>query len=223
MHCADCHSAYGQASNWRYATLRACGNPHHRRPCLHSYVRRFHSHCLWNCPPFSLIIIHYFFTFLNRKSVYFRTFLNGKPVIIIDEDGIDYEALKKLNMTLNDLNEGLRACDCFNIADVAYAIVETNGNVSVLLKSLASPATKEDLKLSIKDVSLNVILINDGKIMKENLKCLNLTESFLLKIAKEQKTKSISDILIFSINQNGEIFYQEKYKSCKTIFKKGEK
>ncbi len=170
-------------------------------------------------PLLSLIIIHYLFTYLNRKSVYFRTFLNGKPVIIIDEDGIDYDALKKLNMTLNDLNEGLRASDCFNIADVAYAIVETNGNVSVLLKSLASPAMNEDLKLSPKEKSLNVILINDGKIMKENLTCLNLTETFIKKIVKEQHTKSINDILIFSINQNGEIFYQEKYKPCKTILK----
>ncbi|NCB48686.1 MAG: DUF421 domain-containing protein [Clostridia bacterium] len=171
-------------------------------------------------PLLSLIIIHYFFTFLNRKSVYFRTFLNGKPVIIIDENGIDYKALKKLNMTLNDLNEGLRACNCFNIADVAYAIVETNGNISVLLKSLASPATNEDLKISKEENSLNVILVNDGKIMKENLICLNLTEKFINKILKEQKTKSISDILIFSINQNGEIYYQEKNKPCKSIFKK---
>jgi len=174
-------------------------------------------------PLLTLIIVHYLFTFLSRKSVKFRTFLNGKPVIVIDEDGIDYDALKKLNMTLNDLNEGLRTCDCFNIADVAYAIVETNGNISVLLKRLVSPATNEDLKLSPKENSLNVILVNDGKIMKENLSCLNLSEDFIKKIVKEQHTKSVCDVLIFSINQSGEVFYQEKYKPCKTFFKKGEK
>ncbi len=174
-------------------------------------------------PLLTLVVVHYCLTFLNRKSMHFRSFLNGKPVIIINEDGIDYQALKMLNMTLNDLNEGLRACDCFNIADVAFAIVETNGNVSVLLKGLASPPTTEEMKLSPKESLLNVILVNDGKIVKENLEYLNLSEEFVKNVAKEEQTKSIKDILILSLNQDGEIFYQEKNKPCKTIVKKGEK
>jgi uncharacterized membrane protein YcaP (DUF421 family) len=131
-------------------------------------------------PLLSLVVIHYFFTMLNRKSVKFRTFLNGKPVIVVDENGINYEALKNLNMTLKDLTEGLRTCNCFNIADVAYAIVETNGNVSVLPKSSTLPATNEDLKIKTDESSLNVILVNDGKIMKENLEYLNLTGRFII-------------------------------------------
>lgn len=168
-------------------------------------------------PLLTLVVVHHFFTMLNRKSVHFRSFLNGKPVIVIDEDGIDYDALKRLNMTLNDLNEGLRACDCFNIADVAYAIVETNGNISVLLKSSASPATNENLKIKTDESSLNVILVNDGKIVNENLEYLGLEKSFVQKIVDEQKTKSINDVLILSIDQNGEVFYQEKEKPCKSI------
>lgn len=174
-------------------------------------------------PLLTLVVVHYCLTFLNRKSMHFRSLLNGKPVIIIDEDGIDYQALKMLNMTLNDLNEGLRACDCFNIADVAFAIVETNGNVSVLLKRLSCPPTSEEMKMSPKETSLNVILVNDGKIVKENLEYLKLTEEFVQRVAKEENTKSIKDILIFSLNEDGEIYYQEKNKPCKTIVKKGEK
>ena len=59
-------------------------------------------------PLFTLVILHHFFTFLNRKSILFRKIVNGKPIIIIDKNGINYPALKKLNMTLNDLTESLR-------------------------------------------------------------------------------------------------------------------
>jgi len=173
-------------------------------------------------PLFTLVILHHFFTFLNRKSIFFRKVLNGKPIIVIDSNGIDYSALKKLNMTLNDLTEGLRGSQCFNINDVAYAIVETNGNISVLLKSSAMPASNEILKLKPEESSLDVMLINDGKILYDNLNYLGLKEDFVTNIANEQEVKSIKDILILSLNSSGEIFFQEKNKPCKTITKKVE-
>ncbi len=171
-------------------------------------------------PLLTLVILHYFFSFINRKSMLFRKLLNGKPIIVIDKQGINYRALQKLNMTINDLTEGLRASQCFNIQDVAYAIVETNGNISVLLKSQASPATTSDLKLPVEETCLNVILINDGKLVKENLQNLNLDCSFIDRILKEQKITSVSDVLILTINSNGEVFFQEKNKPSKILNKK---
>lgn len=171
-------------------------------------------------PLLTLVILHYLFSFINRKSMLFRKILNGKPIIVIDKQGINYKALQKLNMTLNDLTEGLRASQCFNIQDVAYAIVETNGNISVLLKSQASPATTSDLKLSVEESCLNVILINDGKLVKENLQNLNLDYSFIDKILKEQKITSVSNVLILTVNSNGEIFFQEKNKPSKILNEK---
>ena len=168
-------------------------------------------------PLLTLVVLHHGFTLLNRKSIFFRKLLNGKPMVVIDGNGINYPALKQLNMTLNDLTEGLRGCECFDLANVAFAIVETNGNISVLLKSTASPATSEQLKLSPEQSALNYVLINDGKIMAENLDELNLSQNFLQKIMKSQKTKSISDVLVLTINSNGNVYYQEKNKPCKTF------
>ncbi len=168
-------------------------------------------------PLLTLVVLHHGFTLLNRKSIFFRKLLNGKPIVVIDGDGINYPALKQLNMTLNDLTEGLRGCECFDLADVAFAIVETNGNISVLLKSIASPATSEQLKLSPEQSALNYVLINDGKVMEENLSELNLSQDFLQKIMKSQKTKKVSDVLVLTINSNGNVYYQEKNKSCKTF------
>ena len=168
-------------------------------------------------PLLTLVVLHHLLTVLNKKSITFRKILNGRPIIVIDKNGINYKALQQLNMTLNDLTEGLRAVQCFNLQDVAYAIVETNGVISVLLKQNLSPATKEDLKVKTAETTLNVILINDGKIVNDNLKNLNLDVDFLNSIIKKQNTKSISDVLILTINTNGEIFYQEKHKKAQSF------
>lgn len=172
-------------------------------------------------PLFTLVILHQIFTFLNRKSLAIRKFLNGRPIIIIDEMGINYEALKKLNMTINDLTEGLRASQCFNLNDVAFAIVETNGNISVLLKSQAMPATNSDLNIQTTPSNLQIILVNDGAVVKDNLKILNLNEDFINSILKKEKIKNIKDVLIIALNpESNEIYLQEKNKKYKTIFKR---
>lgn len=166
-------------------------------------------------PLFSLVIMHYIFTFLNRKSLFFRKLLNGRPIIVIDKYGINYPALKKLNMTLNDLTEGLRSCDCFNLNDVAYAIVETNGKFSVLLKSTCLPVTNESLKIPAEQSSLNTIIINDGKLIKNNFKVLNINTTTVKQILKEQNVKNEKDVLILSINNNGDVYFQQKNKPYK--------
>ena len=162
-------------------------------------------------PLFTLVILHYFFTLLNRKSIFFRKLLNGRPIIVIDKEGINYNALKKLNMTLNDLMEGLRTAECFNLVDVAYAIVETNGNISVLKKNFDSENNNDNF--------LNIILINDGKIVKENLENTSLDFSFINKIIKKEKS-NIKDVLIMTINSSGEIYFQEKNKKYKILHEK---
>ncbi len=162
-------------------------------------------------PLLTLVILHYLFTFLNRKSIIVRKILNGQPIIIIDNDGINYIALKKLNMTINDLMEGLRTAQCFNLANVAYAIVETNGNISVLNKNTDSDQQEK---------LLNIILINDGKIIEENLKNMNLSKSFIENVLEKQNIKDIKNILIFTINSRGEIYFQEKNKKYKLLHEK---
>lgn len=174
-------------------------------------------------PLLTLVVLHHFFTWANRKSVFVRKILNGKPIIVIDEKGINYKALQSLNMTINDLTEGLRVANCFDIGTVAYAIVETNGNISVLLKSNASPVTNENMKISADESILNIIIINDGKIIDENLKELNLNRDFVKKILKEQNAKSVKDVLICTINSLGVGFFQEKNKACKTFQMEGMK
>ena len=120
-------------------------------------------------------------------------------------------------MTINDLTEGLRASQCFDIGSVAYAIVETNGNISVLLKSSSLPVCNRDMNIKIEESSLSLVLINDGKIINENLENLGLDNYFLDRFLKKEKISDIKNILILTINSHGEIFFQEKNQKYKII------
>ena len=99
-------------------------------------------------PILALYLLHFFICFLSRKSIKFRYIVTGKPAIVIKPTGIDYNELRKLNMTIDDLMELIRGCDCFEIDQIAYAIIETNGNLCVMPKADNMPVTRGDLKIS---------------------------------------------------------------------------
>lgn len=168
-------------------------------------------------PLLSLVVLHHVLTLLNRKSVLMRKVFNGRPIIVISGGSIDYLAMKSLNMTLNDLTEGLRCAGYFDIAQIEYAIVETNGNISVLPKMQACPVTNGDMHITADESALSIILVNDGKMLKDNLEYLSIDEGFVKRIMKSQNTKQIKDILILSASKNGDVFFQEKGKSSVTL------
>ena len=78
-------------------------------------------------PLLTLVILHFVLTFLSKISNKFASFLSGKPVIVINPDGIDYKALKNLNISVDDVFEAIRGCGYFKIEQIQYAIMETNG------------------------------------------------------------------------------------------------
>jgi len=176
-------------------------------------------------PLITLMLLHFLISLLSRKSIFLRKVLNGKPVIIITPDGIDYKSLKKLNMNFNDLNEALRELNYFSYDQIAYAIVETNGKITVLPNADNSPLTAEDLKLQKKEPTIPLMLVCDGKIMKDNLEISGLNEEFILEQAKKFKTKKIKDITVATIDNDGKMYLQIKnmpYKSFNTSFKGGD-
>ena len=141
-----------------------------------------------------------------------RYILTGKPAIVINPQGIDYQELKSLNMTLDDLMELIRGCDVSKLSEIEYAIIETNGNLSIIKKSQNEPVTRQDLNIQSKQNSLPINLIMDGKLMVENLKVANVDICFLKENMQKIDVKNIKDIIIFTLDCNGEIFIQAKNK-----------
>lgn len=108
--------------------------------------------------------------FLSLKSILVRKLLCGKPVILIENGNIMQKNLKKNRITLDELTGHLREKDVLDIRSVQYAILETNGNLSVFPYPDARPATAGEAGIPTEKQSLPVTIINDGQVIKHNLK-----------------------------------------------------
>ena len=164
-----------------------------------------------------LVILHYSITMLARKSIIFRKIVSGQPVIVISPEGINYEALKKLNMNLHDLQESLRQCNYFYFDQIQYAIVETNGKISVVPKSQYAPATAQDVDAKIEKAELPILIITDGKLMKDNLKLVNIDETQLNNLFKALEISKAKDVVVMSLNSAGKMYYQLKNQQYKVV------
>lgn len=166
-------------------------------------------------PLLTLVVVHFFLTFFSKKSQTFSQIVNGKPVIIINEKGIDYKAIESLDITVEDIFEAIRGQGYFSLSEIEFAIMETNGNVSVLPKSENTPLTNGDVGNKKEEATIPVTLISEGKIMKSNLKTLNLKLNDINKILKKNNLSSIKNILVCTIDKNGVGYIQENYKKSK--------
>lgn len=120
-------------------------------------------------PVFTLFLVHILTTKLATKSVRFRKFLNGKPVILIEKGNVLPSVMKELNMTVDDVMEALRGAGYFNPSEVEYAILETNGSLTVLPKSANRPCSPEDLGIKTSPATLPVTVIMEGDFIGDNV------------------------------------------------------
>lgn len=132
-------------------------------------------------PILGLLLMHILLSLLNLKSMKFREIICGKPRIIIHRGKIIEEALIKESMTLNELQERLRAYGITNIGDVEYAILETNGQLSVIEKPEKRQLTTGDLNIDAEYEGIAYDLVLDGKVMYQNLKKLGKDYNWLKK------------------------------------------
>ena len=160
-------------------------------------------------PIIGLLFIHIIISILNIKSIKAREIICGKPRLLVNNGKIDEIALIKENFTINELQERLRVNNVSNLADVKYAILETSGQISVILKSEKRTVTIEDLNIQLPETKISYDLIIDGKIMYDNLKKINKNEEWLDEELLKYKS-SPSQTLIFVLNGDGTFFFQEK-------------
>lgn len=169
-------------------------------------------------PVFTLVIVHFLLTLLSHSSSKMSRFISGKPVIIINPNGIDYKAMKKLNISVDDIFEAIRGQGYFSLDQVDYAIMETNGKMSVLPTSACSPATNESMGVKVEEAVIPVTLINDGKIIKENLNIAKVDETFITNfIKKKTNAKKVKDVLLMTLDKNGLVYLQLKGAASQTF------
>ena len=165
-------------------------------------------------PVLTLLIIHFALTFFIQKSSVFRKLVNGKPVIIIHPDGIVFDNMKLLNMNIDDLQELIRGANCQNLAEIQYAIVETNGNFTVIKKAESSPVSVADLKIKKQENELAIVLVADGKLLEKNMEKMGLNKNEVQNIVDKVSGNRLNmkDVFYLSYDINGNVYLQAKNK-----------
>lgn len=136
----------------------------------------------------------YLVDIITQKYKGSRYLLAGKPSIIIHKGKLIRKEMKKNKIDTGELLQLLRIKDVFSIQEVEYAILETDGRMSVLKKSQYQTSTKGDLQMPLADVNLSVTLITDGEIIFDNLKEMKLTEAWLAEELKKQGYEKAEDV-----------------------------
>jgi uncharacterized membrane protein YcaP (DUF421 family) len=161
-------------------------------------------------PILTLLFAQVFLAYLSLISNKARTIICGRPSILIEKGTIIESELRRLRININDLLEQLRVKNYANIRDVDYAILETNGQMSIIPKGASQTINRKDLGLSASDPGLPLTIIIDGMVVKHNLQLLKLTEKELLEKLKEQGVASLQQIFFASIDTTGTITWQKK-------------
>lgn len=147
---------------------------------------------------------------VSMKSLNARHLFDSKPAVFIENGRIITENLRKEKININDLLEELRVKGVFNPADVEFAIMETGGNVSILLKSQKRPVTPSDLNVTTSYQGLSTNLVIDGELIKENLEYVGLDEKWLNGELAKRNISSYKDILLASLDTEGGLYISIK-------------
>lgn len=147
---------------------------------------------------------------LNMRSVKLRKLTYGRPEIIIRNGRIIREAMQKNRFTLDELMQELRAQGLTDTAQVEYAVLETNGQLSIILKSGDQPATASQMGVDGDDVSYAHIIINEGRILDNNLELLGRDRRWLSNELKRQNFRSADEVYILTLSESGRVFCQAK-------------
>ncbi|MFJ7830833.1 DUF421 domain-containing protein [Peribacillus sp. NPDC097206] len=151
---------------------------------------------------------------ISMKSKIFRDLVEGKATVFIKDGKIMEDNLKKEKYTTDELLWLLRSKDVFDISTVEFALLEANGDFSVLLKKENKPITPKDLNMRVASVKESQMVIMDGKIMDEPLSTIGLNRNWL-NTELDKLGVLLENVFLGAANSNGELtvdLYDDKLK-----------
>lgn len=157
-----------------------------------------------------LLCLSMILSVLTMKSLKLRALLAGTPSLLIKDGKIDQKEMRRTRMTLDELLEELRLQGYTSPAGIKYAVLETNGQVSVLPYSSEIPPTAKDLHADVEDTDIPIVLINDGRLLSQNLQQLHLSEEWLHKKLKQLGVHGVKEVFFLSIDQSKQLYFIRK-------------
>ena len=155
----------------------------------------------------TMFVIHKVLLLCSKNNT-LQGVISGKPVMVINPDGIDMNALNKLNMHVNDLLQAMRAAEFFSLEEVTYGIMETNGQLTIV-------ANKE---MQDKQQTLPVPIITEGKWCEEEMKNNGFSRENIIPLLAKEGVK-VTNVLLLAIDENDRMTLQTKkspvrYRDC---------
>lgn len=151
-------------------------------------------------PILILISAEIIISILMMKISFIRDAVCGKPEIIIENGKLKQNMLRKLRLTTEDLSVMLRQSGIFNIDEVQYCIMETNGNISVLPKPQKRQPTIEDLKLPYRDKGIEAVVVSDGELLHTSMKLCEIDKKWI-EATLEKENLELSQIMMMTANK----------------------
>ena len=161
-------------------------------------------------PILTLLCLTMLISVFSMRSIRFRALICGKPSIIVENGTLHQREMAKNRFTIDELMEELRMKGVTDISTVKYAILETNGQISVLPYADQKPPVGKDLGLSPTEGGLPVILVNDGRVLEANLKHNGYDHTWLLKEIKKHGAKKPEEVYLLTVDEQGKVFYAPK-------------
>ena len=142
-------------------------------------------------------------SYITMKSIKLRKFFNGAPTILVKHGKILETSLKKVKFEMNDFLMECRIAGYFDVSEIDYAVMETNGEISFMPVWNKKPVMAEDLAVPPQPQGLCSNVIIDGNIMRNNLNLVCKNEEWLLKQLKNQKIDKAEEVLLGTVDVNG--------------------
>jgi uncharacterized membrane protein YcaP (DUF421 family) len=143
-------------------------------------------------------------SFAASRNAFLKKMIEGAPSIIIKKGVLDQAQMKKIRLNVDELLAELRLKNISDIADVEYAILEQNGQLSVIAKTNKQTVTREDLSLNVPERGVAQSVIIDGKVCKTNLNIMGKTRAWLDDILRQKKCH-IKEVYVMTVDDNENI------------------
>lgn len=161
-------------------------------------------------PIFTLLSLTMVISVLNMKSIRFRALLCGRPSIVMENGLVIEHELRRNRITLDELTEELRLKGILDLSTVKYAILETNGQLSVLPRAEEQPVTVKQMNKQAEGPGLPLPVINDGRIMERNLQVRGLSMDWLHQKMAEHSITNPEDVFLLSVDELGQVYFVAK-------------
>ena len=157
-------------------------------------------------PILTLLCITMILSVLTMRSVKFRALICGVPSVIVADGKVRQAEMRRNRFTLDELMEELRMQGVVDLTTVKYAILENNGRVSVLMKAAEMPVTAKEMDRHPTDPGLPVILINDGRLIADNLTGRGLDDVWLQKQLAAHHVRRTDQVFLLTVDENNTVY-----------------